>query len=78
MVEVLLFIYENGTMRPTETSEKGGGLKIKEKDEGVNLTKIYCNHFCKCHKVPWYKYNIINFKKVKMDYVKIFKAVVCH
>lgn len=21
--------------------------------EGVNLPKIYCNHFCKSHKVPF-------------------------
>jgi hypothetical protein len=41
---------ENGKMRPVETvlgmeQEEG----VKENDGGVNLTKIYCKHFCKCH-----------------------------
>jgi hypothetical protein len=31
---------------------KNGGRGIKENDGGVNLTEIYCKHFCKCHKVP--------------------------
>jgi hypothetical protein len=25
---------------------------IKENDERVNSTMIYCNDFCKCHNVP--------------------------
>jgi hypothetical protein len=33
-------MYENGTMRPTETILRRGGRGIKEKDGGVNLTKI--------------------------------------
>jgi hypothetical protein len=25
---------------------------IKENDKEVNLTMIYCKHFCKCHNLP--------------------------
>jgi hypothetical protein len=42
-------MYENGKMRPVEIILRMGG---KENDGGVNLTKIYCKHFCKCHNVP--------------------------
>jgi hypothetical protein len=46
-------MYENGAMRPVETvlRKREGGLK--ENDEGGE-SKIYCKHFCKCHKVPRY------------------------
>jgi hypothetical protein len=40
--------YENGKVRSAETILRRG-RRIKENDGGVNLTKIYCKHFCKCH-----------------------------
>jgi hypothetical protein len=27
--------------------------------EGVNLTKMYCKHFCNCHTVPQYNNNMV-------------------
>jgi hypothetical protein len=45
-------MYENGKMRPVETVLRMGGEGIKKTDGGINLTKIYCKHFCKCHNVP--------------------------
>jgi hypothetical protein len=51
VVEYYVLMYENGKMRPVETTPgMGGGLK--ENDGGVNSTKIYCKVFCKCHNVP--------------------------
>jgi hypothetical protein len=51
--ETLCPLCENGKMSPVETILIIVGKGIKEKDGGVNLTKIYCNkHFCKCHNVP--------------------------
>jgi hypothetical protein len=44
-------MYENGTVRPVKTIVSMGEGGIKEKDVGVNLTKIYCQHFCKCYNV---------------------------
>jgi hypothetical protein len=44
-------MYENGKMRSVETILRIGGRGIKEDDGGVNLTKIYCKHICKCHYV---------------------------
>jgi hypothetical protein len=40
-------IYGNGKMRPIETvpGTEGG----ENKEDRVNLTKIYCKHFCNCH-----------------------------
>jgi hypothetical protein len=55
-------------MRPVETVLRAGG-GIKENDGGDNLTKIYCMHLCKCHKVPQYNYNtLINKQKKKLIY----------
>jgi hypothetical protein len=53
-------------MRPVETILRMGGW-VKENDGGVNLTKLYCKNFCKCHNVPWYNSNIIfkNFYRIK-------------
>jgi hypothetical protein len=32
--------------------------------EGVNLSKIHCKYFCKCHNVPGYTYDpLIKTKK---------------
>jgi hypothetical protein len=42
----------SGEMRPVETIQRTGGGRIKENDGGMNLTKIYCKHFCKCCHVP--------------------------
>jgi hypothetical protein len=36
---------------------EGGG--IKENDEGVNLTKVYCKHFCKFTRYLQYNNNMI-------------------
>jgi hypothetical protein len=44
-------MYKNGKMRPVETILRMAGGGIKENDGGVNLTKIYCKHFCKCHNI---------------------------
>jgi hypothetical protein len=44
-------MYENGTMGPVETLPGMGGGGIKENDGEVNLIKMYCKHFCKCHNV---------------------------
>jgi hypothetical protein len=43
-------MYENGKMRPVETSLRMVGQRIMI--EVVNLTKIHCKNFCKCHNVP--------------------------
>jgi hypothetical protein len=44
-----IYLYENRTMKPAEnvlrSEEVGGGGTM----EGVNLTKVYCKHICKCH-----------------------------
>jgi hypothetical protein len=45
-------MYENGKMRSVETILKMGVEGIEENGGGVNLTKIYCKHFCKCHNMP--------------------------
>jgi hypothetical protein len=51
---------ENGKMRPVGTILRIEEGEIKEDDGGVNLTKIYYKHFCKCHNVhPQYNCNII-------------------
>jgi hypothetical protein len=52
MVEYYVHMYENGKMRPVETIPGIEGGKITKNDGGVNLAKIYCKHFCKCHSVP--------------------------
>jgi hypothetical protein len=38
--------------------------------EGVNLTKTYCKHVCKCHNVPSV-HNNMRFKKLKL--LKFYK-----
>jgi hypothetical protein len=42
-------VYINGKMIPVETIP--GMRGIKENDGGMNLSMIYCNNFCKCHKI---------------------------
>jgi hypothetical protein len=44
-------MYENGKMRPAETIPEMRGGRIK-KNDGGNLTTIYCSNFHKCHHVP--------------------------
>jgi hypothetical protein len=44
-------MYVNGKMRPVKTIPGMGAAGIKESYGGVNLTKIHCKNFCKCHKV---------------------------
>jgi hypothetical protein len=36
--------------------------------EGVNLAKIYCKHFCKCHNVPQYHNNMVIKNKIKTKF----------
>jgi hypothetical protein len=55
-------MYENGKMRTVETILRIGGRGTKENDGGVNSTKIYCKHFCKCHMYPQYNNNMIIIK----------------
>jgi hypothetical protein len=43
--------HENGKVKPVQTILRTGIGGIKENDGGVNLTKIYCKYFCKCHSV---------------------------
>jgi hypothetical protein len=39
-------------MRPVEAVLRMGGGQIRENNGGVNLTKIYYRHLCKCYSVP--------------------------
>jgi hypothetical protein len=43
---------KNGKMRLIESILRMGGGRKRRMMEGVNLTKIPCKHFCKCHNVP--------------------------
>jgi hypothetical protein len=45
-------MYEIRKMRPVETIPGMGRERIKENDERVNSTMIYCKNFCKCHNAP--------------------------
>jgi hypothetical protein len=45
-------MYVNGKMRPDETIPGMGGGGERRMMEGVNLTNIYCKHFCKCYNIP--------------------------
>jgi hypothetical protein len=54
-----MYLCENGKMRPVETIPGMGKVGIKENDGGVNWTKVYCKHFCKCHSEPQHNNNII-------------------
>jgi hypothetical protein len=40
-------MHENGKMRQIETVPGMEGRGIKENDEGVNSTMIYCKNYCK-------------------------------
>jgi hypothetical protein len=51
MVEIYVLIYEMENENCWKYSENGG-RRIKESDGGMNLTKIYCEHFCKRHNGP--------------------------
>jgi hypothetical protein len=44
-------MHENRKMRHVETVPGMEGREIKN-DGGVNLTEIYCKHFCKCQCTP--------------------------
>jgi hypothetical protein len=44
-------MYETRKMRSVETILRMR-VGIKKNDEGVNITNIYCKHFCKYHDVP--------------------------
>jgi hypothetical protein len=45
-------MYENGNMSYVETIPGMAEWGMKENDEGVNSTMIYCKKFYKCHNVP--------------------------
>jgi hypothetical protein len=47
-----MYSYKNGKMRLVETISRLGGESIKNNDEGMNSTMIYCRRFCKYHNVP--------------------------
>jgi hypothetical protein len=42
-------MYGNGKMRLVDIILRRRRRRIKENDGEMNLTKIYCKHFCKCH-----------------------------
>jgi hypothetical protein len=46
-------MYENGTMRPVETTPVMEGKRgLMRMMEEVNSTMIFCKNFCKGHNVP--------------------------
>jgi hypothetical protein len=49
-------------MRPAETIPGMGVRGIKENDRGVNLAKIHCKNFCKCHSVHIHSTTIMKRK----------------
>jgi hypothetical protein len=51
MVEDYILIYKNRKINPTKTILRREVLEKRRMLEGMNLTKIYCKHFCKCHKL---------------------------
>jgi hypothetical protein len=51
--------------------QEWGAGRIKENDAGMNSTKIYCKHFCKCHNVLPVKQNMIK-KRRKENTKKTF------
>jgi hypothetical protein len=53
-----VLIDKNGKMRAVETILRIKGGRIKENDEQGEF-KIYCKHFCKCHKYPQNNNHII-------------------
>jgi hypothetical protein len=55
-------------MRPVEIFQGKG--RLRQMMEGVNLTMMYCDNFCKCHIVPQYNNN----KKLYKDDKKCFKV----
>jgi hypothetical protein len=52
MVEILCINIWRWSNKTCWNCSKKRGEGIRRKMEGVNLTKIYCKHFCKCHNVP--------------------------
>jgi hypothetical protein len=46
-----VFMYENGKIRPAETTPGMGDMGVKEIDGRVNSTIINCKNFYKCHNV---------------------------
>jgi hypothetical protein len=55
-----VILYESETMRTVEMVLQRGRIEKRRKmGVAVNLTKVYCNHFCKCHNSPQYKYDML-------------------
>jgi hypothetical protein len=47
----LMRYIDTGVFLAVLTARSYRDREIKENDGGVNLTKIYYKHFCKCHSV---------------------------
>jgi hypothetical protein len=62
-------MYENGK-RPAKTILRRVVEGIKKNDGGVNLTKIYCKHFHKCHNVLPVQQHDDNENKIIPDILK--------
>jgi hypothetical protein len=43
-----VYVYENRIMKSVEIVLRRGEGGMRDKDEGVNLIKVYCKHICKC------------------------------
>jgi hypothetical protein len=52
MEKYYVLMYENGKMRPVETILRMDEGESRRMMDQVNLTQIYCKHFCKCQNIP--------------------------
>jgi hypothetical protein len=43
-----IYLHENKTMKLVENFSEGG-KGLGRMMDGLNLTKVYCKHICKCH-----------------------------
>jgi hypothetical protein len=70
-----VLMYENGKMRPVETSRNGvggeEGKRIQHSLKRVDLTMIYCKNFYKCRNVPPVEQHNIKIKIAKQAKKKI-------
>jgi hypothetical protein len=49
MVDVLVYVYKNRSMKPVEIVLRRG--RKKRENDGGGKSKIYCKHICKYHNV---------------------------
>jgi hypothetical protein len=54
MVDVLVYVYKNRSMKPVEIVLRRG--RKKRENDGGGKSKIYCKHICKYHIVPLRNY----------------------